>query len=421
MSFHLKNGLQVVLTNIPDTETVITSMWIKQGSKNETSINNGLSHITEHMVFNRNNKKNSELSGMFEKLQDCGVTYNATTTKENTYYYFQGLKESLDICLDVIKLIIVNNRRFDEELFENELKVVESEASSFYASFKQIKERTGQALYGDYGIGKLILGSMDNIRSTTLADVESLIAQTYVPENSILVVMGNIDYDNDAWKIEKKFNSWEDSGVVNVEEKIDNEPSVYYDDNYGGLNAAVSLGFRVPYANENESVCVELLSLILSDPVISERIPFEIRQKRGLAYNAGGFVNQYKKMCTLGIACTSACTNIEEIVQIILDEIEKLCAVGVHKAELERAKMNLITKKNFELSDPLKHILCLGTHITYGRVYYFEKEMRTIKKISMEHINSMVKSIFCDQNMGLALIGKVNLENIVDGLFLERG
>ena len=54
MSVTLDNGLKVLLQKIPYIRTISTGIWIKQGSKNETSKNNGISHIVEHMVLNKN-------------------------------------------------------------------------------------------------------------------------------------------------------------------------------------------------------------------------------------------------------------------------------------------------------------------------------------------------------------------------------
>jgi Predicted Zn-dependent peptidases len=313
---------------------------------------------------------------------------------------------------------VVTNRHFDVNLFENEIKVVESEASSFFASFNQINERTGQALYGDFGVGKIILGGMNNIKATTLFDVESLLECTYTPENAILIVMGDINYDVAALGVEEKFRSWEDCDTFSVEESVDNEPGVYFDGNFSTTNAVASLGFRVPYSDEREYICAELLSLIISDPLMSERIPFEVRQKRGLAYNVGGFVNQYQKMCTLGIACTSAASNTEEIIQIILDELRKVRGEGVLDVELNRAKMNLVTKRNLEFTDPFKRTVYLGKHSTYGQLYSFEDEIRKIRKIDLEYINSAVHRLFRNESMGLALIGKVDIDKIIDNLCL---
>ena len=414
MSFYLENGLKVIMNRMPNVKTIVASMWINQGSQNETSENNGISHIAEHMVLNKNNNKNPDLIGVFDKLHNSGVNFNATTNKENTYYYFQGLNESLAACLEALKVIVVDNRAFNDDLFMNELKVIESEATSFYASFSQINSRMAQALYGDFGIGKTILGSIKNIQSTTLLSVESLLYNTYTPENSTLIIMGDINYEFSADKAVSIFNQWEDIDTKKEEENIDNEAGVYFDGKFAGTNAIFALGFRIPNTESKVHICTELLSLALSDPIMSKRIPVEIRQKRGLAYNVGGFVNQYKTMCTLGIACTCANSNIEEAIRIAVHEIAKVRDDGITEDELNRARMNLITRRNVEFSDPLKRTMCLGKYSSYNQSYSFEDEIRQIRKIDVEFINETSKRVLSKDNLGMALIGNVDIDKIID-------
>ena len=305
---------------------------------------------------------------MFDMLHNRGVSFNATTNKENTYFYFQGLSESLDICLDALKMLVVENRDFDTDVFANELKVVESEAHSFYSSFSQINVRMAQALYGNYGIGRTILGPISNIQTASIEDVSN----------------------------------------------IDNEAGVYFDGKFAGSNSIASIGFRVPSSDDKIHICTELLSLILSDPIMSERIPVEIRQKRGLAYNVGGFVNQYKNMCTLGIACTCNINNTEEAIRIAMNELCKVKEEGITENELQRAKMNLITKKNVDFADVLRRTICLGKYSSYDRFYSFEDDVRKIRKIDLQYVNEASKQILSQENLGLALIGNVDIEKIVD-------
>jgi len=418
MSFYMENGLQVVLNKIPAIKTIITSMWIKQGSQNETSQNNGISHIAEHMVVNKNNRLNPELTEHFERLSNAGVNYNATTTKENTYYYFQGMRESIDMCLDALRITVATNRKFPSDLLDKELRIIESEASSFYSSFNQINARIAQALYGNFGVGKVILGTLKNIKETTLYAVENLVCDTYTPENSVLIIMGDVDYEEDAEKAIKTFQAWEDRETIKVEESIDNEPGVYFDGAFSGENAIVSIGFRIPYSNENVRICAELLSLILSDPVMNGYIPIEVRQRRGLAYNVGGYVNQYKKMCTLGIACASSVNNIAEVISVSLNEIRKVRENTVDNNALDRAKMTQITRRNIEFADPLKRTIHLGKYCSYGRVYSFEDEIRKIRKIDISYFNSVVQQITRTENLGLALVGKADIDKIVDSLYI---
>ena len=47
----LGNGLRVITIPMPSLESVTVSVWIKTGSRNENSKNNGISHFLEHMFF----------------------------------------------------------------------------------------------------------------------------------------------------------------------------------------------------------------------------------------------------------------------------------------------------------------------------------------------------------------------------------
>ena len=121
-------------------------------------------------------------------INDSGISYNATTTKESTFYYFNGMSNNTALCLEALKSMITENRNFDKDIFENEKKIIEREAASFYSSFNQIIERTGQALYGNNSIGKIVVGTLENIKNTEKSDIETIIQNSYTPENSSLKI-----------------------------------------------------------------------------------------------------------------------------------------------------------------------------------------------------------------------------------------
>jgi predicted Zn-dependent peptidase len=49
--FKLDNGLRVVVENIEHVNSVSIGLWVENGSRNETLVNNGISHFIEHMFF----------------------------------------------------------------------------------------------------------------------------------------------------------------------------------------------------------------------------------------------------------------------------------------------------------------------------------------------------------------------------------
>ena len=55
----LENGLRIITSERPQTETVSLGIWVNTGAAYETEDINGISHFIEHMVFKGTKKRNS--------------------------------------------------------------------------------------------------------------------------------------------------------------------------------------------------------------------------------------------------------------------------------------------------------------------------------------------------------------------------
>ena len=207
LNAYLENGLKIILHKIPEVKTVSCGLWVKQGSSYESDEFNGLSHLAEHLLMNAEDVINEQYKYLIAEITDNGVMYNAATTKEYTCFHFTGLANTLETCICALAHIAMKNRNFENENFENEKKVVLQEATGFYSSFQQIKERTSQALWGNMGTGKIIMGNMNNIREATPEQIKGLVRRAYVPENTSIVVIGNIEYMHVLELIERELSS----------------------------------------------------------------------------------------------------------------------------------------------------------------------------------------------------------------------
>ena len=52
-TLELENGIRVVLEPMNHLRTVSFGVWVKVGSVNETKENNGISHVIEHCLFDK--------------------------------------------------------------------------------------------------------------------------------------------------------------------------------------------------------------------------------------------------------------------------------------------------------------------------------------------------------------------------------
>lgn len=410
---YMENGLKVILHRIPEAKTVSCGLWVNQGSKHENDENNGLSHLVEHLVINPQNANNYEYSELAYRAAAEGVIYNAATTKECTYFYYIGLKNTLDICLSCLAQIAINNRDFEHNFFENEKKVVLQEATSFYSSFQQIKERTSQAIWGNVGIGKVIMGNLRLIEKATQEQVQELLRVSYIPANATIVVVGNIDYSQTLEMIENKFGKWEDRRKIIKEEFVEELPSGYWNKG-SGSNAVISIGFRAPSYQSEYRTATDMMVRILGQSGLQARIVQEVRMKRGLAYNVGGFSNFYKNRGTIGFMAVCDKNKTMEVADVIMNTFFKVLTTGFTEEEISREKKIMETSMLLSMENTTDHLRNVGKCSVMESNFYIENEVRRIRSVTKEDLDSIAKRILHENNMGLAVIGDCELDKLTE-------
>lgn len=419
LSVYLENGLQVIMHRVPYARTMACGIWVKQGSKHETPENSGLSHLLEHMMINIENHYNPKFQKLIAEISAEGVVYNAGTTKESTSYYFTGLASNIDKCLEALACIVMDNKTFPEDLFENEKKVVLQEATSFYSSFNQIKERTTQALWGSGGIGNIIVGSIGVVKNAKVSDLERILATTYTPENSVLVVVGGIEYERMLDLVKRNFEDWADTETRVFNETVDSEPGIYFNHSQGSGNAVVSLGFRTGSYNDKARGDLEIITKVIGDASMESRMMQEIRMKRGLAYSVGGFTNFYDSRGNIGF--TAVCDNkaVGEVTELMIQIFNQVRNDGITEDEIKRAKKILETHKLLELDNLGAQLKFLGKCALSGQLFSLEQEVRSLKKIQSESINDTIQQYFTEEKMGFAAIGNFDIDEIMPSLQMD--
>ncbi len=417
LNAYLENGLKIVLHKIPEVKTISCGLWVHQGSSYETDEYNGLSHLTEHLLFNAEDIVNEQYKQLIHEISDNGVMYNAATTKEYTCFYFTGLANTLEKCILALAHIAMKNREFDFENFENEKKVVLQEATGFYSSFQQIKERTSQALWGNMGTGKIIMGNMQNISNAEPEQIHNLIASAYVPENATLVVIGNIDYSNVLEIIEQEFSEWKDTKTTTWERAVDDTPGIYINKG-SGTSTALSIGFRSPGYDDQRRLAIEMMVRILGGGGLQSRIIKEIRLKRGLAYTVGGFSSFYRRRGTLGFTVVCDKQKSIEAANAMSEVLVDASNSGFSEEEIAREKRVMETDMLLSVDNITEHLRYVGRCGAMGINFYIENEIRSIQNIKKEDVDRAAKELLAESNMGLAAIGVEDTDKLLEAVHL---
>lgn len=206
----LPNGLTVVVVEDHNVPIVTIEMAVRNGAFTEDEETNGLSHLYEHMFFKANAAYDSQEAYMARQRQ-LGMAWNGTTSTERVNYFFTLPAELLDEGLEFMAAALLTPR-FEPAELTREKEVVlgeydRSEANPFWYLWRG----TGDLLWHQYPARKDPLGSREAIQNATVDHMLAMKEAYYVPNNSLLVISGDIGSEEGLALAKKHFGAWEQS------------------------------------------------------------------------------------------------------------------------------------------------------------------------------------------------------------------
>ncbi|MGB7926495.1 MAG: pitrilysin family protein [Pyrinomonadaceae bacterium] len=203
----LPNGLEVIVLEDHSVPLVTLELAVKNGSYTEPPELNGLSHLFEHMFF-KTNRAVANREDYLRLIGQMGIAYNGSTREEVVNYYFTTTSPYLSTALTYMRDSI-RYPLFDEGEFERERQVVigeidRNESNPFYYLNREMNER----LFYQYPSRKMPLGNRQTVSSATTAMMRTIQQRYYVPNNSVLVLTGDVE-PTDVFRLAQElFGDW---------------------------------------------------------------------------------------------------------------------------------------------------------------------------------------------------------------------
>ena len=202
----LKNGLQVIVIENHSVPLVSVELAVKNGSYTEPPEFNGLSHLYEHMFFQSNERSQSE--GYLEKVSEAGAQFNAETKEEVVNYYYTALKSGLRPVMTFMRDQI-RYPLFDKGELEREIQIILDEFSRHQANpYFFLDEAIKHKLWYKYFSRKNVIGDRKVIENCTSEKMRSIQHKFYIPNNTALVVAGDVSAQEIFKMAEELYGDW---------------------------------------------------------------------------------------------------------------------------------------------------------------------------------------------------------------------
>ena len=188
----LANGLEIIVVENHGVPLATIEANVRNGSFTQSPTYEGLSHLYEHMFF-KANRSYPAPDEFVARASGLGAIFNASTQEERVNYYLTLPSDSVVPGIALFATALRTPLFLKDEL-ERERAVVigeydRIESDPYYA----LTTATGKALWGSAWSRKNPLGERDVILRTTPEQMRTIQRKYYVPNNTALIVTGDVD------------------------------------------------------------------------------------------------------------------------------------------------------------------------------------------------------------------------------------
>ncbi len=203
----LANGLEVIVVENHGVPLVTIEANARNGSFTQPPTYEGLSHLYEHMFF-KSNVSYPIPEQFVARASELGAVFNGTTQEERVNYYLTVPSDSAMPALSFLASAL-RSPLFRPDELERERAVVigeydRAESDPGYA----LQTAMGKALWGSAWSRKNPLGERAVILKTTPEQMRTIQRKYYVPNNTALIVAGDVTADSVFAAARTLFGDW---------------------------------------------------------------------------------------------------------------------------------------------------------------------------------------------------------------------
>jgi len=203
----LPNGLEIIVVENHGVPLATIEAVVRNGSFTQSPSYEGLSHLYEHMFF-KANRSYPEPDVFVARASELGAVFNAQTREELVNYYLTVPSDSTEPAVELLATALRTPLFLKEELDRERAVVIGEydriESDPYYA----LTTATGKALWGSAWSRKNPLGERDVILKTTPEQMRTIQRKYYVPNNTALIVSGDVDAARVFAMVRKTLGDW---------------------------------------------------------------------------------------------------------------------------------------------------------------------------------------------------------------------
>jgi len=394
----LENGLRVILHQDKSTPLAVVNLLYNVGARDESPDKTGFAHLFEHLMFGGT----KEVPNFDLPIQNAGGDCNAFTSNDITNYYCIVPHENLETALwlesDRMSNLLINKKSLE---IQQKVVVEEFKETCLNQPYGDVWHHLGGLAYEKHPYHWPTIGKIpQHVEDANLEDVTNFFNNYYCPNNAILVVAGNIEFDDTLEKVKKWLGKIKPANIQRKE--IPQEPTqLKARTKTKEANVpldSIYLAFHAPARIHKDYHVTDLLSDILCNGQ-SSRLYRSILKEQMLATSIDCYVTGSIDPGLLVIEAKPAKgVSLEKLEEAIWKEISKLRRWKVPKKEFQKIKNKIESTLVFTEMNITNKAMNLAFYEVVGDANLINKEAEKYQILTNEDLQNIAKEILTKEN-----------------------
>jgi len=409
----LENKANVYLVPQKDAQSATVLIMFPVGSRYENEKLAGVSHFIEHLMFKGTKKRPNTLI-LTREIDRLGAEYNAFTSKEYTGYYIKADAKYLETSLDILSDMLYNSL-FDAKEMEKEKRVIVEEIRMYKDNPLMNIENIFENLLFRSPLGRDIAGSEKTVLNLNRREMLEYLGKYYQSKEMTVVIAGK--YEKNIKKILEKYFSRVKALRAHAVHENKFAPAKFGKEKLKieqKKTDQTQLMLGWPGFNYQDALnpVVAVMNTIFGGSM-SSRLFIEIREKRGLAYLVRSGADNFRDAGYLYVRAGLEAKNINQTIQVVKVEIQKLVKKGVSPRELKDAKTHIRGALTLSLEDSSAQASWYAKEALFmKKIENPGERLKEIEKVTNAQIKALAKKVFDWRKVRVAIIGDVKREAI---------
>ena len=409
--YRLKNGLKLIVKEDHRAPVVLSSVWYKVGGSYEHDGLTGISHALEHMMF-RGTKKYP--AGQLEKIiSKNGGEQNAATSNDQTFYYQRLAADKLPISFK-LEADRMHNLLLTKADFTKEIQVVMEERRMRVDDDPNglTYERFTAAAHVNNPYHHQAIGWMTDLQHMTADNLRTWYRTWYVPNNALVVVVGDVKPTAVLALAKKYFSSLKPAPVPQLKPRTEITP-------LGEKRIAIHVPAKLPlllmgYQTPSlvtakkswQPYALDVLSSILGGGDSARFMQQLVRGEQIASVAQAGYdiYTLHSDLLTLtGVPVQGH--SVSALQAAFLQQVKKLQTQPVRPEELERVKAQVIAQNVYQNDSLDNQALNIGIPESIGLSWRVDQQyVQRIKAVTPQQIQQVAKQYLIPARLTVAVL-----------------